>query len=354
MRRLRLYDMRNGELPKTIGLCASDIRSVAQAVNTAQRRLLYAREASDEGWWGTWAEIVFNVSRATPYITLPREVARLSAVLACDRPINVENQWYEYLNFGNGRLPKQFEKCDANFITQCLTRNNAVTFTDLVGPAYVQMFVSEASDVGKRVLIQGLDQNSTPIISWDGVNRVQGQFVRLEQPFAVTPMLLNQLTGIQKDITDGPIQFFQLNPTTGVSSLILTMQPSEQTALYRRYFFADLPCGCCPVPAVLPGTNTCANVQVTAIAKLELIPVIVDTDYCLIQNEEAIIEEAQSKRYSIIDTPTAKQMAQEKHAQAIRLLNGELNHYLGMNSPAVNVAPFGSARLERQRIGTMI
>lgn len=351
MKRLRLYDMRVGSMPADLGLCASDTVAVANAVNKAQRRLLYAKEAGEEGWWGTYAEIIFNVSRTTPYITLPREIARLEAVTACDQPINVENQFYEYLNFGNGRLPKQFRQCDRAFITQSMSRNNAVTFTELSNaPQYIKIYVSEASDIGKRVMLEGYDNNSVQIISWDGVNRVNGQFVVLNQPFVLSPMTLSRLTGIQKDITDGPIEFFQSDPVTGAEVLLLTMQPSEQTALYRRYYFDNLPCGCCPSP----NATTCDSVQVTAIAKLELIPVMVDTDYCLIQNEEAIIEEAQSARYSVIDTPEAKQMAQERHIQAIRLLNGELNHYLGMNSPAVNFAPFGTARLERQRIGTMM
>jgi len=97
-----------------------------------------------------------------------------------------------------------------------------------------------------------------------------------------------------------------------------------------------------------------AIVQVTGIVKLDLVPVMVDTDYLLINNLEAIIEECQSIRYSQMDTPAAKQMAAERHIQAIRLLNGEIAHYLGLDMPAVNVAPFGSARLERRNIGTMI
>lgn len=147
-------------------------------------------------------------------------------------------------------------------------------------------------------------------------------------------------------MTVGVVRIYQTDPSTGEQVLLLTMQPSEQTASYRRYYFNQLPLNCCNVPS-----ESSTTVQVTAIAKLDLIPVTYDTDYTLIQNMEAIIEEAQSIRYSEIDSPGAKQMAQEKHRQAIWLLNGELNHYLGMNSPAIQVRPFGSARLERVNIG---
>lgn len=314
-----------------------------------------AKEAGDEGWYGTWAEIVFNISRTNPYITLPREIARLEAVNVCNHPVAVQNQFYEYLQFGNGRLPKQFRHC-RNFLTQGYTRNNAVTFTDLTnGPQIIAIYATDPADIdGKhRVLVQGLDNNNNVVYTQDGLTQVQGVFVTLSSPFATAPMQFNQLTGIQKDVTNGPIQIFQVDPATGAQVLLLTMQPGEQTAWYRRYYLDSLPCGCCPPPGIVPA-GQCQQVQVAAIAKLELIPVVVDTDYLLIGNLEAITEECQSIRYSEVDTATAKQMAQEKHMQAIRLLNGELAHYLGIDTPAVSVAPFGDARLERQRIGTMI
>jgi hypothetical protein len=55
-----------------------------------------------------------------------------------------------------------------------------------------------------------------------------------------------------------------------------------------------------------------------------------------------------------MDNPSAKQMAAERHAQAVRLLNGELNHYLGADQAAVGFRPFGSASLSNARVGTLI
>ena len=108
MTRLRLYDCRNSRLPGLLGLCTADTFQIAGYVNTAQRRLLMCREAGDEGWWGTWAEVAFNVvSRNAPYITLPREIARIEKVDICKRPVPILNQFYEYLDFGNGRMPQQ-------------------------------------------------------------------------------------------------------------------------------------------------------------------------------------------------------------------------------------------------------
>jgi hypothetical protein len=107
MQRLRLQDLMESRLPSLLGLCQSNQPEIAAYVNSAQERLVMAIEAREEGWHGTWAEIAFNVSRDAPYITLPREVARLEAINICNVPVFIQNQFFEYLRFGNGRLPKQ-------------------------------------------------------------------------------------------------------------------------------------------------------------------------------------------------------------------------------------------------------
>lgn len=311
------------------------------------------REAGPDGWYGTWAEIAFNVSRDEPYITLPREIARLELINVCDRPTPIQNQFYEYLQFGNGRMPKQFASCYRNRLLTSYSRNNAVTFTDISDtPQLIRVYATNAADEGvdKRVLIQGLDSNDNIVYTQGSFSSTSGVYLTLAAPFATTTTQFNHITGIQKDKTVGPVQVYQVDPSTGAEVLLLTMDGSETTAWYRRYYFDSLPRGCCPAPGATDETL----VQVKAIAKLELIPVAIDPDYCLIQNLEAIIEECTSLRYSEVDSMEAKAMAKEKHKEAIGYLQGELQHYLGNDQPAIQVLPFGSARLERQKIGTLI
>jgi len=348
MQRLRLYDVMTSRMPALVGVCTDNVPAIANYVNSAQRRLLYAKEAGNEGWFGTWAEIAFNVSRSAPYITLPRDIARLQAVNICNQPVTVQNQWFEYLTFSNGRLPKNSYCGDGGVIQQVLSRNNVVTFTDMTNsPQYIVAYISDSQDVGKRTLIQGTDMDGNPIYSVDVFNNVTGTFLTFEYPSVSSTMVMSAVTGIQKDVTVGEVRYYQHDPNTGEEILLLTMQPSETTASYRRYYLHNLPDNCCHT-----GSET--TLQVTAIAKLELIPCRVQTDYLLIQNLEAIIEECQSVRYSEMDTLVAKQMAAERHKQAIGLLNGEQAHYYGLDQAAVNFSPFGSARLTKQKIGTLI
>lgn len=343
--RLRLWDLRLSRLPTVIGTCADNRPLLAGVVNTAQRRLLMAPEAGESGWYGTWAEVAFHVDKTRPYITMPREIARLEMVNVCTNPVPIYNQFFEYLRFGNGSLPKQCSDSCGNPL-QVLQRNSVPTFVNMTGTSQsISVYPTNSEDVGKRVLIQGTDTSNNVIYSRDTFQRVTGIFVSLQMPFVAMPLAMNSLTGIQKDITTGPIQIFQTDPTTGVQTLLHTMEPSETVANYQRYYLNPITAACCHVE---DNTNL---VPITAIAKLDLVPVVSDTDYLLIQNIEAIIEECASVRYSEVDTPSAKQLAANHHRQAIGFLQGELAHYIGKEPNSINFSPFGSARLERVRIG---
>lgn len=349
MNRNRLIDFRLSRGPQSIGLCASDVDGCAQQVNAATQRLLLARESGDTGWWGTWARMAFNVDKDDPFITLPREVARLINMDICKEPVFIQNEFYEFLQYGVGlqgtTVPPGCQNRCIPFETY--DRGTFPTFSDIAGGSLLRIYSTDDRDIGRRVLVQGLDTNDNPIISLDGVDDVLGTYLVLSSPasFVDSPPL-NKITGIQKDLTAGPVRFYEVD-TQGDQTLILTMEPSEQVAGYRRYFLSGLPRNCCNP------TGDSTIVQVTAMAKLEFVPVRVDSDYLLIGNIEALIAECESIRYSTMDDMRAKQMSQERHVQAIRLLQGELVHQLGKERPAINFAPFGNATLNRQMIGKL-
>lgn len=159
-------------------------------------------------------------------------------------------------------------------------------------------------------------------------------------------MQISEWLGVQKDQTYGVVKFYEVDVNTGEERLLLTMQPTEEVGNYRRYYFSPLPSHCCN-----PEEET---LQVEAIVKLQIVPVFIDEDYTVIQNEEALIAECESIRYSTMDSGEAKQLSRERHNQAIKFLQGQLAHELGIETPVVGYAPFGSARLKCQRIGTLV
>lgn len=291
------------------------------------------------GWWGSWGRFVFNVSAPNSTITTPRQIARLGRMDVCNHPVKIQNEFFEFLDFSRGLEPKVV--CNN---LETYERGVFPTFSDIVpGNKIVRAFITDLDDVGRRVLYQGTDQNGNTIFSADGLTNVLGIFVSLASPFVDSPMQITALTGIQKDKTVAPVQFFEVDQTNGNQRLIVTMEPSETVAAYRRYFVNGVPSVC---------RNGTAP-QVTALAKLELIPVTVDPDYLLIQNIEALILECQAIRHSKMDSAEAKQQAQVEHRDAIRLLQGELVHYEGKDRPAINFRPFGTARLSHRAIGQL-
>ncbi len=296
----------------------------------------------------------FLVDSNNPYITTPREVARIAVMTVCKKPVQIRNQWYEFLTFGNGLMPKQPPWCDCTDFLQTYTRNNAITAFDLSSPPQMlRVTISDPADIDKRVLLQGWDNLDVPIHSQDVLQEVQGVFVTLDQnPVTATypdgsTVLFNKITGIQKDLTNGQIKIEQVDPTTGAVALLLTMEPSETVAGYRRYFLNPTPKNCC---TTISPSNT---LTINALVKLDLIPVMADPDYLLIGNLEAIIEEMKALRYSTMDTLNSKQMEQACHHQAVSYLNGELIHFQGRDKPSFTFRPYGSARLDRQRIGEL-
>lgn len=336
---------------RAVGICQGDVMSVSQLVNSAQERLIMAKEAGDTGWWGSWAEVAFDVKKTDPYITLPRQFARIENVAQCAKPIPIQNQFYEYLRFGIGPQSPTSTRTAHSCQAQMFDRGQAVTFKDLDvtnGPQILRVYPGDANDINIRVFLQGLDQNGKEIFTQDGYNIVRGVFVNLTSPFVDAPMTFTKITGIQKDTTAGTVTINQADPNTGAESSLLVMEAAELVAGYRRYYLNNVPLDCC---GTQPATGTAQNVQVKGMCKLEFIPAEVDTDYLIIQSLEALIAECQAIRYSEMDTQTAMVKEAAKHKDAIRFLQGQLVHELGRNTAAVSVKPFGSARLERVGIG---
>src|SRR2546425_9814523 len=159
-RHLTLADVATSRLPQAVGLCAGDFPAIAAIVNSATQRILFARESGDEGWWGTWAEIAFDLTQADPFFTAPRDVARIEALDVCTYPIPIQNQFFEYLRFGFGRWPKSTCATDRCAPLQAYSRGTVPTFKDIAPPdKKVRSYLTDPADVGKRVLIQGKDAN---------------------------------------------------------------------------------------------------------------------------------------------------------------------------------------------------
>ena len=350
--RTKLSDISSTRIPDVLGVCADDFPRLASYLNEAQQRLINA--SGEQGFWGGAHKLVFNVTRANPYITLPPQYAQLSAMDVCRVPIAIQNEWYEFLEFGVGlQVPCTNESPFLGM--QCGTlqgyaRSTVSTAYDLTPTnQYLRTYITDVRDIGAKFLISGaLDANGVGIYTNDVNLQVNGFYLIGDQPFTTSTMIVTGFSAFSKPVTYGDVLLYQVDATTGDEVLLSRYTPQETNPAYRRYFIKSLPCGCCQSP-----TNP-GYVQVTAMCVVEYQPVINPSDFLIIGNVPALKAECESIRYSEIDNALSQSLSIKKHADAIRLLNDEVTHYIGRSKPAVNVAIFGSAQLERACIGTLL
>lgn len=343
MNRIRLYDFRISGAPESCGICFTDIARVANLLNEAQQRLLTDPNAPDEGWWAGYARYAFTVNPPFSYIVTPREVARIILMDVCKQPLAIKNEFFEFLEFGRGFQPVG---CEANRqqcgqIPQAYERETVTTINDFVAGNSIRIYPLNSVDVGKRVLIQGTDTNNKTIYGTSLLtgNPILGESMVIEVPFTDTTNTFNTVTHIQKEQTNGDVVFHMVDQF-GNETPLTSMEATEQTALYRKYFLNGLQNRCCGQ----------SPQQVLAMCKLDYIPAQSDQDYLLIQSLPALVEECMAVRYSRMDTPGSQQMAAAKHARALQLLFGQLDHFLGKQSAAITVPLFGNDRLRLQPI----
>jgi hypothetical protein len=326
-----------------VGICMGDISGTAAIVNLAQERLMIDPFAPDEGWWGGWVKMLFNVQAVNQaaYIVTPHDIARVIVMDVCQKPIRLRNGFYEYMEFGIGLQPRGCppQVCTPN-VAQAFERDTVFTLTDFAAtPQYLRIYPTDSADLGRRIVLQGPDQNGVTILGTDIDTQaaILGETVFITLPFATTKNQFSGITGILKDPTLGPIQIFMIDPVSGTSTLLTAMDPNETTAAYRRYLINGLPCNCCNTPG--------GSIQISAQCKLDFVPVTSPSDYLIIQNIPALIEECQAIRYSKMDSEEAAKNEAKHHAKALQLLNGQLDHFLGKVNTSVQVSLFGSNRL---------
>lgn len=337
----------DSRIPASLGQCATNLPALCGFLNEAMQRLLIC--APDTGWWNTWAKVVFNVDRNDPYLTLPSIYARAAGLDVCRVPTVISNEWYEFLSFGVG-LQTECTAKDHCGRFGAFDRGMVPTAYNLTSTnQYIRVYLTDPRDVGRKIMFSGaLDQNGNGIYEQDGLASINGFKLTLASPFVTSGFIVTAFKNVIKDQTYGDVVVKQVDATSGTEVLLARYTPDETVPQYRRYLLSGMPCGCCTCP------NNSSMVQITALCKLEFVPVKRPSDVLLIGNIPALKSEMESIRYSEQDNAKSQQFSILKHREAVKLLNQELANYTGPNEPAVNVSVFGSARLEHQRIGLLV
>jgi len=322
--RITLYDVKASSIPEKIGVCANDTARIAAAVNDAQQRLIFA--GRDAGWWQGWVKVRFAVTPTNPYITLPRELARIINMAVCDQPIYIHNEFYEVLPGGIGPLPSSALCADWCGTVAGYERGIWPTKVDLVTTNQrLRVYTTDTRDNGGRIFIIGLDQNGNEIYSQDGLVNNTGFYLNFAAPFTDSAFDVKEIKAVVKPMTFGDILLYQVDQTTGVGVLLSRYLASETNPAYRRYYLTPMNVACC------------SSFNVTALAKVEYIPAIRDTDPLIVGNIPALTEMVQALRYYGQDVVASAQLGLLHEKRAIRLMRQELDHYVGVENPAVVV-----------------
>jgi hypothetical protein len=298
--RITLADIKASRIPESVNCPPSDSR-IIHYVNEAVERLIKKGH-----WWGTTAK--YSLYASSGLITLPRQIATIEKIAVSHHPIPVRDFWYEWLDNGWGT------RDDTSGTNECLFQRRVPLFSDFVPDNKKANVICDlSSDLGKPVLVLGYDD----IGNWirtvqDGV-MADGEVVLLAQtPGTLSSNKFSVVSDIQApDDLEGQWWMYEYDTVRLTQRLVGNFQYDEVRPSYARYF----------VPSI--GTDA---VLVEVLAKLDFIPVRVNTDYVLLGNIPALklmcmaIKAEEDKQYT---------EAMMLEAKALRELNAELDHYLG-------------------------
>lgn len=339
---LTLQEVARGPASRVSGLVpfASNGRVAQQFsnyVNDATRQLM--RRAS---YWGTVQPMEGCV--ITGCITWPKSVASVLAMNVCNRPMEIRNFWYRFLNYDHTYRDGQFWNW-ANW-----THNTRLMEFDGTTPVYRQivcstgmfvlLFPSDPIDSGKNVTIYGIDGNGQPIRTQRLDGTVQdGVQMQLKVPFTQTPFMIRKIERVTKDVTNYTVRAFQwdgktLNPDG--SKTMLDVAEWGAGDINPDYVHSQIHPRICP--------NSSCPTKITALVKLAFVPAIYNDDLVIIENQDALRDMIIAIRKKEQGDITSSIIYEKS---AIRELNFETQQRWPYEQTSVSFRPFGCDSLNQ-------
>lgn len=319
----------------------------ALAQNQSSQRALNLLNAAQEEllnkarWVGT--RIKFRVWTTGPFITWPREIEVLEGIKVCGRPLQLHNQWYEFLEFG---ADDRHGYSGGEWLGGGYWRGNqgggiavdqgeVISFDDVCpngNPKKLKVYAQATEDVNARILLQFYDDDGNYVRSNDPTEGwVDGEFVSINATTPATTInTVSNWVGVQKPITNGVVRITELDTVTNLERLLAVYQPSETNPSYRRSKLPNL--------VWADRANQPRPVSVFVIGKQRFIPALSPRDYLVISMKSAIVEMAVSIYNRNNKQPQQAQFFENK---AVQLLDEQLASWIGDSTitvPQFNLA----------------
>lgn len=276
-------NVKASRIPKKLGFCPDDPRLLDLYNSAEERMVVHGR------WKGLVAWIQFCVD-SLGCVALPRNIETVERWAVNGVPANMDNWYWSFIKYV-GRIPSCRAcgnhgtvngcGCGALYTIQTGTSPLNIRMQTVPGPAFVKLYPRSATDVGKRVLLQGYDLNNQWVKRSYGGVFVDGEYITLASPFAMSSAQYVAITGAQKDLTDESVLVHSYNSTTTIEVKLAEWDADELNPAYQVYQMPKSACGRCR-------TGTHCRATVDALVKLAHIPIRQDTDWLLLQNLVAI------------------------------------------------------------------
>jgi hypothetical protein len=259
----------------------------------------------------------------------PRQIRTIEAFAVCKTPGVIRSEWFEFIGYPNGIGLQDEDNMPG---TMLLDRGTACAFDDVqattAAPRKIKVVADQAVDVGKKITLRYIDSNGQKTYSSIGGVVQEGVQLTLVAPpagvFTPTNVATAGLYHVVKETTQYPVRLYEVDGNTlAVTKMLAQYEPSETVPIYRKSFVP----GFTNMSECENASADCTvNKQITALVKLQHVPVVVDNDPLVIGNIAAlklmvmaILREEQNRHDE----------AAVLEAKANRELDGELSSYLG-------------------------
>lgn len=326
---------------------ASSLVDIAGACTTSSQFLTLLNDGTrilmTRGhWFGTVQKLrgcVYNNC-----ITWGPRVGAVLAMNACSQHIPVWNNWAEFVPMDGHDYACA---CRCRYAKGLINDGTTPVFNQIecAEGRYIRVYPTQPTDVGRTVTLYGVDTNGQTIRSERDDGTFQDGIVLLiATPYASTQIQFRRVTKVLKEVTDGPIRLYQYDSTTGLLQDMAYYEAWETAPNYRHTFLNANRRGICY------GCNDGLK-QITALVKLEFVPVVNDDDTVLIENLDALKLAMQAVKMA--DSYTFEER-EKAILLAVREMNLDLANRFPLDQIPASVNPFGTARLSRAGIGSIV
>lgn len=265
-------EARNDPSIRAVSRFCNSSEEFSEVINTVTRRLMRRG-----GWFGT--ETLMRICFEGCRIVWPREIGTVLGLRPCHGgSVTIRNNWWAIVG------PPSCGWC-GNVVMR--DDNPAPCYREITSNdgKFITWRITKNQDVGKTIRLYGFQYGGQPLMEQDvNGNWFPGLTITATKAGAQTTTLVTKITSVKIPVPlQGMSYLYQVDQTTGDLIDLASYQPGEQSPSYR-------------VSKINPHLSLCATEdqygrkihQADVLVKLKFVPALVDEDFILISNLDAL------------------------------------------------------------------